>query len=416
MLSQNTSDSLDVLAVTREEVHCITLESPSALLGDLRATVTSHPRDNCWDDITGHAFVRNSQHEIDTLHLMMQMGVDDDIPGEAFSWPLDATKDPEPMEWTEGVQQYQSSFDLEHDLNGHVTAKMFGMAAAPGGDQTAVAFSVHPSRMIQYAIQAFQHTYIVFGNCQVDKDDVTELLRKTAARLEYLPNIQAGESGRNARVECYSTEALVLRLKTLFSALSTQRRSGDVLEPFQNLLGESGGSHKPESDAIDDGDRRKSVFRFTLFRQNMLTGCSSSSILHLRNTMITRADFMNRISLHVALAHTSMGKLMQQHERVSNSVLRRLHAIIAQLPTHVTSSSANQRTLRLYEAFAGRAQRADDDDPARVATTERDEASSVLEICEICGGNVPFESIHWARCSNNHRFGTSSDFLKPHQH
>lgn len=235
---QTSPKPLHLLVFTREELHCITLESSSAQLDDLHASVTSQPNDNCWDEVAGHAFTRDLSHERNALHLLTQSSVVDDIPGDAFAWPLQDSKIPRLAEWAEIVQHQQSLFDEEFDLKGRVSARMYGMAASPAGDEVAVAFSLHPSQMIQYITNSQQETLICFSSCLNEEDDKFKLVDRIKDPTNSVGGPKTTSMLDYARISSLSTEAHVLSLK----AQSAQAHSEEGISPYLRLFEDDGGN------------------------------------------------------------------------------------------------------------------------------------------------------------------------------
>lgn len=114
------------------------------------------------------------------------------------------------------------------------------------------------------------------------------------------------------------------------------------------------------------------------------------TVMGLRDYLSARQDLIRRVSRFTVLAETDITNVSNFEDQISNVVLRRLRTVLPSLFTKAPQSPEVRSILLLY------------------SNLERESAVSANseEACIICGYDVHFENTYWARCLNDHRFGT----------
>lgn len=97
--------------------------------------------------------------------------------------------------WKAAIDDYTDQFDIDRDLGGMVTGKIWGLACHNG--HLAVAFTVHPKDMIEYRTAAEERTTVVF--IPLDKQSEEE----NAIAISELPADQTTE------MQCAKREAVL---------------------------------------------------------------------------------------------------------------------------------------------------------------------------------------------------------------
>ncbi|ODM22458.1 hypothetical protein SI65_00046 [Aspergillus cristatus] len=140
-----------------------------------------------WEPISGMSSTSNERDQQSTLYLSTLggygaaqafNGVSDQIP---FSLPP----------WKAAIDDYTDQFDIDRDLGGMVTGRIWGLACHNG--HLAVAFTVHPKDMIEYRTAAEERTTIVF--IPLDKQSEEE----SATAMSKPPADQTAELQRAKR-------------------------------------------------------------------------------------------------------------------------------------------------------------------------------------------------------------------------
>jgi len=149
------------VSFTRTRVFHIHLPIQDLNIAESATTVTSHEKIPCWEPVTGIAVTESTSRCRKTHYVTHLSSVHDTERAATLSYDINADEC-EPF-WTDGILEHEALFSAEHKLSGHVTARVWGLDASPGGDCIATCFSLHPSDMIQYAMTSEQKSILAFA-------------------------------------------------------------------------------------------------------------------------------------------------------------------------------------------------------------------------------------------------------------
>lgn len=171
------------------------IPGPSTVILEKNIRSTETDRSGAWDAIGGMAFTRRTDGG-ETLHYAHQSSISDSglassdwYPGDQFHYP--AMIKEHRGKWTQQMKHYRDAFSDEHKLFDHVLVRTYGMASHVAGNTLATSFSLHPSDMIQYAINVEQDSHLVISDEMNDLPPLKGWLTSISSRTTRIETDQS---------------------------------------------------------------------------------------------------------------------------------------------------------------------------------------------------------------------------------
>ncbi|KAL1595204.1 hypothetical protein SLS60_009892 [Paraconiothyrium brasiliense] len=265
--------------------------------------------------------------------------------------------------WREQLWDTQALFSAQHELQGYVRTKVWGLSTSPLGDFIAACSTVHPTDMIEYGPPNERRTTItISGLRHYGKDSKLEI-----------------------PVQNFSAEGLVFSLrKWVESARDGNEANHTVIDEVTNQLLRI---HWKSSAAQDSEEAMSSLSVVDLW----------SLITHIKLTFFLKLQNINdrlHILVSQVLAPSSHATFLPR-----TLIAYRLATFIPSLPpvlTHGTPFSAEivahcRRVVGLLNA----AMAGGDVAPA---------PTEPCDTCDFCSAEIPMEDLETATCQNGHEF------------
>ncbi|KAI4729435.1 hypothetical protein E4T49_02905 [Aureobasidium sp. EXF-10728] len=243
--------------------------------------------------------------------------------------------------WQHDLLRGQRRFSDELNLAGNVIARAYGLCTSPFGDLVAVNVSFHPSDGLEYTTNSDEVSYLITSQCNDD--------------------LQFALAGSPSNAYELTAEALLSSLQSL--AMREPEALADHNFVIEQVL-----------QALD-----LSELPSTSFNQGQITEDTPIELVLLK---YVKADIPKTPPLDA----TVVLKIVSEISRLPHFVA----------DASLLSTSIMQIHCLILAKLQARAGNADAD----ASTSEEEE----IERCEICHNNIPFESLRWARCVNNHQY------------
>jgi hypothetical protein len=261
--------------------------------------------------------------------------------------------------WKKVVLRHRETFNTQHQLNGHVMVKNWGMAVSPLNDLMATCITLHPSQLPEYIIQADYRT--------------TLSIHPLHARLAPAALVE------KILRENLSAEIIAFSLK--FWLKSTTKSSEERNSAIREIL--------------DEVDKVISQV------QDLAVPNESVPYTPNLNALLFHSKWLkvNRLKLLLSLFDLSANAAAT--ESLDWPIIAKLTTTVLRLPRKSWKGSIISKYILLEYQKAIPKLPVDLVHQAEelVLTADKDEQ------CEVCEARIPFENFTWARCAEGHQFG-----------
>ncbi|KAF1983508.1 hypothetical protein K402DRAFT_163099 [Aulographum hederae CBS 113979] len=359
-----------------------------------------------WDVVTGFTLTRSLAGFV--LHYTTHVStINDSSPSTIYFTPEWEKQDiNRPPFWYDQIKGRQSLFSSKNKLHGHAVAKIWGLAASPFGDLVASCATLHPSKLMEYIIEAHDQCFI----------DITRLSEPDAGRQSILPKkggaCQTQDVSKEAimfnvkRWMSFNTEMVVLNPKKAMERIMTEIQSCLCLpegtedeshEDYSIASWASLGLHPKENPAGQIKDVSQE-FQSDPFRDSdQPTPYDADQIASvLRNILLSGT------AMRIQRIESMISPLFPTLEQVDPSgavVLSRIVRTTLDVPSAAFEwSKISRKIIARHKQVLTRLLRMIDQDDSEY------ELEDCTEECWVCGETGPFEEWEWFRCRNGHQF------------
>ena len=344
-----------LIAFAMDVVLCIEI-LPSPTEGE---SFTSHHLDDRWDEISGIAFSETNS-SVPRIHVTSHLS-SSTAHTTVLSIPLSKSETSNVPSWQTTINESMATFSAQHNLDGHVQERTWGIAASPLGDSLVTAITMVPSDSVAYVTPSeFRTTINITPEATHEEGGILAALGSTADKF----NI--------------TTEVL------LFS-----------LQRYLDLHPESIDSETIVQAMLKTVDRQHSDYD----TDNMIlssTADTAQLVSHLQTQVSMRPEVMRerfRLLANIALGKLSPGKQMPM------PVIQCLVNEVAEVMARIEQRGPLSDNIReIYSKLRSKLQ--PEDQPSHIHSG----ANGLQEECHICRENIPFESVKWAKCGGGHQF------------
>lgn len=322
--------------------------------------VQTHHLDGRWDATVGLSFTGVGDNDGSTCLHIASILSSSTAPTAALSLPWRDDHEDSSVDtiWRDAINGSKAAFDAEHDLNGKVLERTWGIASSPLQDFVVTCITLHPAESITYVISINQTCILnISPECPTITGDRAPDIEPS--RDQYLPaeailfSVQRCMELRNGPA-AYSPEIVV-------NHVLAHTPSGPRVEDIAALSAET----------TEEQVRQLRLALYApeearKFRASRLAGVA----LRLSQPELIRNIVKRFVSVLLRLDHTVL-----EMDETSITIRRLFYTVHSRLEAPAASG------------------------------TEQATAGDRVETCKICDDNIPFESLRWARCTRGHRFG-----------
>ncbi|KAF1979674.1 hypothetical protein BU23DRAFT_523084 [Bimuria novae-zelandiae CBS 107.79] len=277
--------------------------------------------------------------------------------------------------WREQLWDAQALFSAQHELKGHVKAKVWGLSTSPLGDFIAACSTLHPTDMIEYGPPNERRTSVaISGLCSFTQ--------------------QAGLSilARNC-----SAEGLVFTLRKWIEGMGDRTEaSASTINQVSKLLFEKHWIPQPKEP--EKGEKYTMPRDWEGLRR--LINEVKEAVLLDRETIRDRYTIL--------VSQTCAPSAPVDLPRAL--IAYRLATTTLQLPTHLFRQSKfstevlehHRRVIALLESIMAASEAPSASEGEREPS--KSEKGLLCDYCDFCKGDILLEDLSTARCKNGHEF------------
>ncbi|KAH0014969.1 hypothetical protein KCU78_g8420, partial [Aureobasidium melanogenum] len=352
----NSAKEAFLVYPTRSSFYCLQAQPGLSLEFQVSAQEINTP----WDEIAGMTYVQDDNENI-SVQIAYHLGSGTDRI-TSLALPFTATSALGSTNWQHDLLRGQRRFSDEWNLAGNVTTRAYGLCTSPFGDLVAVNVSFHPSDGVEYTTNSDEVSYLITSQSNDD--------------------LQFALAGSPHNAYELTAEALLSSLQSLAVRESEALADEDlVIEQVTQALDladlSSGGFNQGQ---ITEDTPVELIVRQV--RQNILFNRESVRSRVVQLLKYIKADIPKTPPLDA----TVVLKIVTEVSRLPHFVA----------DASILSNSIMQIHCLILAKLQARAGNADTD----TSNSEEEE----IERCEICHSNIPFESLRWAKCVNNHQY------------
>ncbi|KAJ4347147.1 uncharacterized protein N0V89_011085 [Didymosphaeria variabile] len=264
--------------------------------------------------------------------------------------------------WREQLWDAQALFSAQHELQGYVRTKVWGLSASPLGDFIAACSTIHPTDMIEYGPPNERRaTIAISGLRHYDKDTKLEI-----------------------PVQNFSAEGFVFTLRKWVES------ARDGSEATQSIIGEV-------TNQLFDIHWKSSA------AQNLDEVTSLSSMVDLRSlTMHIKLSFLLKPQNIKDRLHILVSQVLAPSQPTvlpRTLIAYRLANSISSLPPALTRATPFSSEIAAhYRSVVNLINAAMAEGDVAPAPTEP------CDTCDFCSADIPLEDLETATCQNGHEF------------
>ncbi|KAI4748428.1 hypothetical protein E4T50_01313 [Aureobasidium sp. EXF-12298] len=352
----NSAKEAFLVYPTRSSFYCLQAQPDLSL--DFQ--ISAHDINTPWDEIAGLTFVQDDNDNV-SVQIAYHLGSGTDritslaVPFTAHS-ALGSTN------WQHDLLRGQRRFSDEWNLAGNIMARAYGLCTSPFGDLVAVNVSFHPSDGVEYTTNSDELSFLIASQCNDD--------------------LQFALAGSPSNAYELTAEALLFSLQS-FAMREPEALADDdfVVEQVMQAL------DLVELPAITSN-------------QGQITEDTPVELIvrQVRQNILFNSDSVkSRVSQLLKYVKADIPKTPP----LDASVVLKIVTEISRLPHFVADASIlSTSIMQIHCLILAKLQ-------ARAGNTDADNSISEeeeIERCEICHSNIPFESLRWAKCVNNHQY------------
>lgn len=328
-------------------------------------TVSLHHLDGRWDEVSGVA-ITNAGDGRNHLHVVSNLTSSTaDTP--MFELPLNHSEVLSLLPaWQEILNESREVYSTEHELQGNVQERTYGIAASPLGQYVATCFTLHTSDGLEYVIATNQKsTLSITYESRLDEGALMATPRATAL------------------LDPVSVETLLFDMQSQYRKIVGEEEPDDdsreviVADILRNM------PRAPNIAGYPDANDRSAL--------------SFDGLTHLLRIMLFAHPRM-REQRASRLADFVVRKNTSRHS-MARPVVQQVVEEVAKLPTELVRMDAlSSRIMNIHATIRAKLMA----QPTAATTASTD--TVISEDCQICQQPIPFESLRWSKCSTGHEF------------
>ncbi|KAG9957039.1 hypothetical protein KCU61_g9391, partial [Aureobasidium melanogenum] len=327
---------------------------------NLEFQVSAQEINTPWDEISGMTYVQDDNENI-SVQIAYHLGSGTDRITN-LGLPFTAASALGSTNWQHDLLRGQRRFSDEWNLAGNVMTRAYGLCTSPFGDLVAVNVSFHPSDGVEYTTNSDEVSYLIASQSNDD--------------------LQFALAGSPSNAYELTAEALLSSLQSL--AVREPEALADESFVIEQIV-----------QALDLKDLPSGGFN-----QGQIT---EDTPVELIVRQVRQNILFNRESVHSRV--TQLLKYVKadipKTPPLDATVVLKIVTEISRLPHFVADASIlSNSIMQIHCLILAKLQ-------ARAGNTDTDTSNSEeeeIERCEICHSNIPFESLRWAKCVNNHQY------------
>ncbi|THY18183.1 hypothetical protein D6D00_08212 [Aureobasidium pullulans] len=341
---------------TRKSFYCLQAQPGLSLDIQISAQEINTP----WDEIAGLCFVQDDNDNT-SVQIAYHLGSGTDRI-TSLALPFTANSAVGSSTWQHDLLRGQRRFSDEYNLAGNVMARAYGLCTSPFGDMVAVNASFHPSDGVEYTTSSDEVSYLITSQCNDD--------------------LQFALAGSPSNPHELTAEALLSSLQSL-----------SVREP--EAFADENFVVEQVMQALDLAELPSSYSKLGQITEDTPVDLIVRQVR--QNILFNRDSVHSRLSQLLKYVKGDIPKTPQ----LDATVVLKIVTEIARLPQFVADASfLSHSIMQIHCLILAKLQARGGNSDAEASTSEEEE----IESCEICRKNIPFESLRWAKCVNNHQY------------
>ncbi|KAG9554194.1 hypothetical protein KCU71_g11926, partial [Aureobasidium melanogenum] len=352
----NSAKEAFLVFPTRSSFYC--LQARPGL--NLEFQVSAQEINTPWDEISGMTYVQDDNENI-SVQIAYHLGSGTDRITN-LGLPFTAASALGSTNWQHDLLRGQRRFSDEWNLAGNVMTRAYGLCTSPFGDLVAVNVSFHPSDGVEYTTNSDEVSYLIASQSNDD--------------------LQFALAGSPSNAYELTAEALLSSLQSL--AVREPEALADESFVIEQIV-----------QALDLTDLPSGGFN-----QGQITEDTPVELIVRQvrqNVLFNRESVHSRVTQLLKYVKADIPKTPP----LDATVVLKIVTEISRLPHFVADASVlSNSIMQIHCLILAKLQ-------ARAGNTDTDTSNSEeeeIERCEICHSNIPFESLRWAKCVNNHQY------------
>ncbi|KAI7266067.1 hypothetical protein KC335_g8559, partial [Hortaea werneckii] len=253
--------------------------------------------------------------------------------------------------WKQAIAESKATFSAEHNLDGHVQERTWGIAASPSGDCIATCITLHPSDAVANIVPHVQKCLLLLSPCD---SNIFYALQNPTAQEDKLFCPPVAEDLYFNRLQHPDNQPK----QWADSCVSLIRSFAPISKDF--------------SDGLDP----------------VLLAESARTKLYFE-TNIVKARF----EVLAAMFKKDRRSISDKHHVILQGLMGQVSALAS---LDLQQGALGTRMAQCYAVLSDKLHAGETDEAASSARNQ--------EVCTICGQEIPMESIKWGRCSGGHQF------------
>jgi hypothetical protein len=319
----------------------------------------SQPHELGWDIVAG--WTLTSKQNTKVLHCTPHMVYSDTLLSSTI---LGSRKEVAQSQWSKLVQARSEQFGAHFNIGTDIVCRMWGMAASPNTAQVATCISMHPTKMLQYQMSAYQHSHILISN---EHEDLLMEAKLSSSRLS-----------TGALLFCFSRW---LRLRAATKSLDPT--DFEKVMRFIDLHSEVA--------ALQQSDTRASRLEMAV---------------HQLQLAVSRRDWLRSRLLQILEAvHSGLRTKSDKSVQPEAAIRARFCRAMLDIPSDITrATSFGSRIIAILSAATRLLQQHGQEDAMDI-DQESTQFGMESEACNMCDAEIQLQNLDWAKCTNGHSFG-----------
>lgn len=316
-----------------------------------------------WDPVAGWTLTSRQNAQI--LHCAPHMVYSDTpLPSTILEPRSKSTQ----SQWSQFIRARCERFGAQFNIGTDIVSRIWGLTASSTSAQVAVCVSMHPTKMLQYQMAAYQHSHVLISD---ENDDLLMQAKASSPRL--------------------STESLLFSFsRWLRTRAATKSIDSDDFEKVMRFI-----DIHSEVAAQKDTD----VSRLDM-------------TVHQLHSAVNRCDWLrNRLIQILEAVRSGQRTKSDKSVQPEASIRTRFCTSILHIPSDITRATPfGSRIIALLSAATKILQQYEQEDAMDI-DPELAQGGIEPEACNMCDAEIQLHNLDWARCSNGHSFGNDFTYL-----
>lgn len=253
--------------------------------------------------------------------------------------------------WKQAIAESKATFSAEHNLDGHVQERTWGIAASPSGDCIATCITLHPSDAVANIVPHVQKCLLLLSPCD---SNVFYALQNPTAQEGNLFCPPVAEDLYFNRLQHPDNQPKQWADSCVSLIRNFAPESKDLPGELDPIL-------------LAESVRTKLYFEISIVKA--------------------------RFEVLAAMFKKDRRSISDKHHVILQGLMGQVSALAS---PDLHQGALGTRMAQCYAVLSDKLHAGETDEAAGSARNQ--------EMCTICGQEIPMESIKWGRCSGGHQF------------